>query len=67
VRNLRRGLMVAPEHARLNGELAKLGVRRKPPLRFLPRNHVLNRGLGRLHNWLAVRAPEWLVAPGSGA
>jgi tetratricopeptide (TPR) repeat protein len=67
VRNLRRGLMVAPEHPRLNGELAKLGLRRTPPLRFLPRNHVLNRGLGRLQNWLAVRAPEWLAVTSTSA
>jgi hypothetical protein len=56
IRNMRRGLMVAPEHERLHSELAKLGVRRQPPLRFLPRNHLLNRALGRLHNWVVVRA-----------
>jgi tetratricopeptide (TPR) repeat protein len=61
VRNLRRGLMVAPEHERLNLELEKLGVRRVPPIRFLPRNHLLNRGLGRLHNWIVVRAQTRLV------
>src|SRR4029077_13178382 len=59
VRHLRRGLMVAPDHERLLSELAKLGVRRAPPLRFLPRNHVLNRALGRLHNWIVARTQSW--------
>jgi tetratricopeptide (TPR) repeat protein len=67
VRNLRRGLMVAPEHERLHRELAKLGVRRSPPFRFLPRNHLLNRGLGRIHCWLAAHGHGWLAAGGSGA
>ena len=49
VRFLRRGLMVDPEHERLQRKLHELGVRRRPPIRFLPRSHLLNRLLGRLH------------------
>jgi tetratricopeptide (TPR) repeat protein len=52
VRYLRRGLMVDPEHRRLASELARLGVRRAPPLPFLPRGHMLNRLLGRMQSWL---------------
>jgi tetratricopeptide (TPR) repeat protein len=48
IRFLRRGLMVDPENSRLHRKLGELGVRRRPPIRFLPRGHVLNRMLGRL-------------------
>jgi Flp pilus assembly protein TadD len=49
VRFLRRGLMVEPDSERLQRKLSELGVRRRPPIRFLPRSHLLNRMLGRLH------------------
>ncbi len=48
IRFLKRGLMVDPDSATLQGSLAELGVRRRPPLRFLPRTHPANRLLGRL-------------------
>lgn len=48
IRYLRRGLMIDPEHLGLRDTLAQFGVRRRPPLRFLPRGHVVNRVLGRL-------------------
>jgi Flp pilus assembly protein TadD len=40
-------------------ELARMGVRRPPVVRFLPRSHWCNRGLGRLRYRLerAVRPP----------
>jgi predicted Zn-dependent protease len=48
IRFLRRGLMVEPDNRRIQRRLAQLGVRRRPPLRFLPRGHRLNRFLGRV-------------------
>lgn len=48
IRYLRRGLMIDPGHGGMRDELAGLGVRRLPVLRFLPRRHLLNRWLGRL-------------------
>ena len=46
---LRRGLMVDPDHERIGRKLCELGVRRRPPIRFLPRDHPLNRIAGRVH------------------
>ncbi len=54
VRFLKRGLMVDPDSATLQGSLAELGIRRRPPLRFLPRTHPANRLLGRLQARLAA-------------
>ncbi len=48
VRFLRRGLMVDPDHERIGRKLCELGVRRRPPIRFLPRDHPLNRIVGRV-------------------
>ncbi len=48
IRFLKRGLMVDPEHEALQKLMAGLGVRRRAPLRFLPRSHLVNRLLGRL-------------------
>ncbi len=48
IRFLRRGLMVDPDHELLHRRLADLGVRRRPPLLFLPRNHRVNQWLGRV-------------------
>jgi tetratricopeptide (TPR) repeat protein len=48
IRFLRRGLMIDRDHAGIGGELRRLGVRRTPVLRFLPRRHAINRWLGRL-------------------
>ena len=47
IRFLRRALMVDPENAAVQRRLAELGIRRRPPIRFLPREHALNRLLGR--------------------
>lgn len=48
LRYLRRGLMIDPANAAIAAELARLGQRRRPVLRFLPRRHLLNRWLGRV-------------------
>lgn len=57
IRYLRRGLMIDPAHEALQSELRRLGVRRRPPIRFLPRHHPLNRWLGKLrYRLLAGRA-----------
>jgi len=48
IRYLRRGLMVDPKSDGLQKMWATFGVRRRPPIRFLPREHVMNRFLGRL-------------------
>jgi tetratricopeptide (TPR) repeat protein len=51
IRYLRRGLMIDPYNAALLDEMGRLGLRRRPALRFLRRGHVLNRCLG----WLLGR------------
>jgi tetratricopeptide (TPR) repeat protein len=48
IRYLRRGQMIDPDNPRIQARLADLGLRRRPPLLFLRRRHVLNRWLGRL-------------------
>lgn len=55
IRYLRRGLMIDPANASLAEDLERLGRRRVPVLQFLPRNHPLNRWLGRMRGrfpWL---------------
>jgi len=51
---IRRGLMVDPRNPALVLEWRRLGIRRPPVLRFLPRRHPLNRLLGRVRG-LVVR------------
>jgi tetratricopeptide (TPR) repeat protein len=48
LRYLRRGLMIDPSNETIRGEIDRLGRRRQPVLRFLPRRHPLNRLLGRV-------------------
>lgn len=48
IRYLKRGLMVDPRDVGLIQEWRRLGMRRSPVLRFLPRRHACNRFLGRL-------------------
>ncbi len=43
-----RGLKVDPEHVGLHALRQEMGIRRKPVLSFLHRNHLLNRFLGKL-------------------
>ncbi len=47
---LSRGLNYARRDARLNRALSKLAVRRPPVIRFLNRQHFLNRNLGKLRH-----------------
>jgi tetratricopeptide (TPR) repeat protein len=46
IRYLRRGLMIDPENQQILDDLMELGVRRRPPLGFLPRRHMINRWIG---------------------
>lgn len=48
-----KGLTVDPEHDELRQLAYSLGIRRKPALGFLPRNHPLNKWIGRLTWWLS--------------
>src|SRR5215472_6336451 len=57
LRLLKRGLMIAPDHAEILAALRGLGVRRRPPLGFLRRENTLNRWLGKLALRLRV-VPE---------
>jgi tetratricopeptide (TPR) repeat protein len=50
IRYVRRGLMIDPGNAAMIDELRRLGVRRLPVLRFLPRRHAINRWLGRIRH-----------------
>jgi predicted Zn-dependent protease len=64
IRYLRRGLMVDPESSTLQGMLLEFGIRRRPPVRFLPREHLINRLLGKLQaRFLAARERPSEVAP----
>lgn len=60
---LSRGLHYLPHDIRLQAEFEKLGVRRAPVLRHLPRAHFLNRSLGRLRHRMLHRMPprKWLT------
>ena len=42
------GLRIEKRHLGLVNELRRMGVRRRPLFKFLPRNHVFNRVTGRL-------------------
>jgi len=58
IRYLRRGAMIDPGNLMIAQELQMLGIRQKPPLRFLPRRHTLNRWLGALRGHLPAPPPE---------
>lgn len=45
---MRRGLMIAPNHAGLNRLSKVMGVRKRPVIPFLSRSNLLNQCLGRL-------------------
>jgi hypothetical protein len=66
IRYLRRGLMIDPANAGLAEDLERLGRRRVPVLQFLPRNHPLNRWLGRVRQRLPWPGDEPEIA-GAGA
>jgi tetratricopeptide (TPR) repeat protein len=50
VEAVRKGLQVDSTHEELRSMLTELGVRRKPVLSFLSRDHPLNRMLGRMRH-----------------
>ncbi len=53
-----RGLQLNPRHAGLVGEIRRLGIRKRPVVRFFPRGHAVNRLLGRLRGHLARAASD---------
>jgi tetratricopeptide (TPR) repeat protein len=67
VRFLRRALMVDPQNQRVRRQLAELGIRRRPPIRSLPRSHVLNRWLGRVQARVLGPSTSWAVTHAQGA
>ena len=50
---LRRGLKLDPDHGGLRALATQMGQRRRPVLRFLSREHPLNRFLGRLRHQIS--------------
>ncbi|HZI63773.1 MAG TPA: tetratricopeptide repeat protein [Thermoanaerobaculia bacterium] len=50
---LRRGLKLDPDHGGLRALATQMGQRRRPVLRFLSRDHALNRFLGRLRHQIS--------------
>jgi tetratricopeptide (TPR) repeat protein len=48
VRALRKAMDLAPDDPRVGAEFAALGLRRPPPIPFLPRDFFLNKWIGRL-------------------
>jgi len=54
VRLLRRGLMIDPENRQIGRAMEELGVRRRPPVAFLRRQHAINRWAGWLLHRLRV-------------
>ena len=56
LRHLRRGRMIDPANGAIRAEFDKLGSRRGPLLRFLPRDHLFNRWFGRARHRIATAA-----------
>ena len=54
VRLLRRGLMIDPGHEEIAATMSGLGVRRRPPVAFLRRQHAVNRWAGWILHKLRV-------------
>ena len=57
IRQLRRGLMIDPGNAALGEAVQRMGIRRPPPIRFLRRQHVLNRWAGKLLGRMGTPGP----------
>ncbi len=54
VRALRRAQELSPDDPRVGVEFVALGLRRLPPIRFLPREFILNKWIGKL-TWKLTR------------
>jgi tetratricopeptide (TPR) repeat protein len=67
IRFLRRALMVDPDNEAAQAKLGELGIRRRPPLRFLPREHLINRLLGRMQTRMLGRTAAWVATRAQGA
>jgi tetratricopeptide (TPR) repeat protein len=52
VRTCKMGLRAEPRHPRLLSMMKKLGVRRRPIMKFLDREHPVNRTLGKVRHRL---------------
>jgi tetratricopeptide (TPR) repeat protein len=61
IATLERGRRLAPWHMAIAIELAKVDRRKPPPLKFLHRDHPLNRVLGKLRAGLLSRTPRRLL------
>src|SRR5207302_960021 len=48
VRALRKAMELSPDDPRVTAEFAALGLRRPPPIPWLPRNFFLNKWIGKL-------------------
>jgi tetratricopeptide (TPR) repeat protein len=57
VRALRKAQELAPDDPRVSSEFVSLGLRRKPPIPFLPRSFFLNRWIGKL-TWRMSREKQ---------
>ena len=55
VRALRRAMELVPDDPRVGEEFAALGLRRPPPIPWLPRDFFLNKWLGRFTWWFSRR------------
>jgi len=67
IRYLKRGLMVEPGNSNLQVALSEFGMRRRPPIRFLPRGHMLNRMLGRIQARLISTSGRLAASSAQGA
>ncbi len=55
----RKGLKLNPEHSGIWSQISQLGLRKRPVLSFLPRQHFLNRCLGMWFIHKGVRRPSY--------
>jgi cytochrome c-type biogenesis protein CcmH/NrfG len=60
VRALRKAMELSPSDPRLGQEFAALGLRRKPPLPWFPRDFFLNKWIGKL-TWRFMKHPDPLA------
>jgi tetratricopeptide (TPR) repeat protein len=58
---LERGIAIAPNHKAMRAELEKVDRRQIRPLSLVPRDHPLNKFLGKLRWALRHRAPRFLT------